>query len=132
MLKKRIEQLYIDRIDGKIPEEFWEEKNRLWHAQKDELINKLKLQNENDKKYYECSNTILKFCEDLPALFLGANAEQKRLILNLVCSNFFYKDRELSIEPNSVFKEIAENVILLNGASEGTRTPEYRNHNPGP
>ena len=52
ILKKRIELAYIDRIDGKITEDFWAEKNSLWHAQKDELIHKLKLQNESDKEYF--------------------------------------------------------------------------------
>lgn len=31
-IKRRLDSLYIDKLDGKIPEEFFEEKNIEWHA----------------------------------------------------------------------------------------------------
>lgn len=36
-------------------------------------------------------------------LYLSANAVTKKKILNLIGSNFVYKDKELSVELNSVF-----------------------------
>lgn len=122
ILQKRIEQLYIDKIDGNISSEFWKEKNDLWHTQKDALISKLKILNEGDKKFYESSNLILEFCKDAHSLFMGATGEEKRNILNLVCSNFSYKDKELSIELNSVFKQLAKNANLIKNSPGKTRT----------
>ncbi len=121
-LQKRIEQAYIDKVDGNISNEFWKEKNTSWHEQKDELINKLKILNNSDNKFYESSNRILEFCKDAHSLFLGANNEEKRNILNLVCSNSVYKDKELSIELNSVFSCLAETVNLENLSKNSDRT----------
>lgn len=113
-LENRIEQLYLDKLDGNIPNEFWKEKNTAWHAQKDELLNKLKAINNAEKKFYERSNLILEFCKDAYRLFLEASPEEKRKIVSLVCSNLSYKDKELSIELNSVFKMLANNADLIN------------------
>ena len=102
-LQNRIEQLYIDKVDGNITNEFWREKNKTWHEQKDELLNKLKILNNSDRKFYESSNLILEFCKDAHNLFLVADNEQKRNIVNLVCSSLSYKDKELNIVLSSIF-----------------------------
>lgn len=41
-LQNRIDNLYLDKLDGKINQEFWQEKHNLWHGEKDGLIEKLK------------------------------------------------------------------------------------------
>jgi len=41
--------------------------------------------------------------KDLPQLFLQGNKIEKKKVLNLIGSNYVYKDKELSIELNSVF-----------------------------
>lgn len=120
-LQKRIDETYIDKLDGTITNEFWQEKNALWHQQKDELIDKLKILNNSDRKFFESSNHILQFCNDAHSWFLRGNAEQKRNIINLACSNLSYKDKELSIELSSVFNCIAETAILINGSPGWTK-----------
>lgn len=84
VLKQRIEQSYIDKLDGKISEEFWQQKNNAWQSEKDKLFNKLKIYNEIDKNYLENSNRILNFCKNAHSLFLKADAKEKRQIVNLV------------------------------------------------
>lgn len=109
-LSKRIDSIYIDKLDGKITEEFWEEKNNEWHAQKTDLINKLQQLNTTSKTFYEGSNLLLNFCELVPEAFLKANAKQKKQILNLIGSNFIYKDGNLDVELTSVFDVILKLV----------------------
>ncbi len=103
LLKKRIDNLYIDKLDGKISEEFWHEKNSEWHAQKNELLNKLQILNNSSKNFYEGSNLLLNFCKEAPARFLAGTPQTKRQIINLLCSNLYYKDGKLSVEMKSAF-----------------------------
>lgn len=121
-LQKRIEKAYMDKLDGNVSNEFWKQQNDLWHSQKDELINRLKVLSNSDKKFYESSNLILEFCKDAYELFLGASAEEKRNIVNLVCSNLLYKDKELSIELNSVFNTLLKSAILIKSSPGKIRT----------
>ena len=109
VLKRRIDGLYSDKLDGKISEEFWHEKNVQWHAEKDALINKLQSLNNSSRNLYEGFELLLNFCKGAPALFLSAEPARKRQILKLVCSNFIYKDGTLSVVLNSVFDFLISN-----------------------
>ncbi len=120
-IQKRIGQAYIDKVDGKIPEDFWMAQNRAWHAQKDELYNQLKKMNEFDSKFYSSSELLLKFCKDAHNAFIGGNADDKRFITNIVVSNLNYKDRKLSVELHPVFDNLLNCPNLKNGGtSEAT------------
>lgn len=102
-LTGRIDNLYSDKLDGKITEEFWQEKNNQWHREKDQLINKLNSLNNASQTFYECSDLLLNWIEEVPQQFVNRPAEIKRKILNLVCQNLSYKDKKLSVVPNPVF-----------------------------
>ena len=43
--------------------------------------------------------------------FLQGNAEQKRKIVKIVCSNFSYDGETIDIVPNPVFKAIIKNSL---------------------
>ena len=110
-LKRRISNLYEDKLDGRITSEFWEEKNIQWHAEKDKLVNKLQTLNKSSQNFYECSNLLLNFCKNAQRLFLDGSPEKKRQILSMVCSNFLYKDGKLVVELKSVFDFLIKNAF---------------------
>lgn len=115
VLSSRIDNLYADKLDGIITEEFWEEKYKQWNNEKFVLLNKLQSLSKVADKFYECSNLLLNFCKEAPLLYLRQNSERKREILRLICSNFYYKDGKVSIELKSVFEHIVKNANLING-----------------
>ena len=111
IIKRRIENLYIDKVDGKISEDFWNEKNIEWHAEKDKLYNKLQCLNNSSKNFYEGSNLLLNFCKEAPTRFLQGTSKTKRQILNLVCSNLYHKDGKVNIKLKSVFDYLLKNAL---------------------
>ena len=121
-LNKRIDNLYTDKLDGRISEEFWEEKNIQWHADKSRLIDKLSSLNKNSEVFYEGSNLLIDFCKDLPLKYLTAKPKTKRSILKLIGSNFVYKDKKLSVELSSVFDTLLNLHFSKNGARDEART----------
>ena len=128
VLKRRIDGLYSDKLDGKISEEFWQEKNTQWHKEKDTLLNKLQSLNNTSKNFYECSNLLLDFSKQAPTLFLKANSTRKRQILNLTCSNFFYKDGELSVELKRVFDYLVKNSSCSQELAQADNVRTYINN----
>lgn len=125
ILTHRIDALYADKLDGKITEEFWEEKHNQWHNEKVTLLNKLQSLSVASKNFYESSNLLLNWCKDAPAKFLGKSAETKRKILNLIGSNFIYKDGKLSIVLNPVFELILNSHFSKNGGTHRTMFEPY-------
>lgn len=121
-LKARINNLYTDKLDGKIPEEFWEEKHNLWYSEKETLLNKLNGLNNAARTFDEGTNLLANFCKYAPDKFLQASPKKKRQILNLIGSNFTYKDKKLSVELSSVFDLLINSSFCLNGAGDEART----------
>lgn len=107
-LQRRIEQLYVDKCDGKIDETFWQTQNRKWHAEKTGLINQLQRMNKADEEFYNMCEMLLKFCKNAHEMFLNGTAEEKRFITSTVISNITYHDKNLDVELFPVFYTLSD------------------------
>ena len=122
ILNKRIDNLYMDKLDGRITEEYWTKKNLEWHEEKDKLINKLSIINKTSETFYEGSNLLIKFCKNAQEEYLQAKPERKIQILKIIGSNFVYKDKKLSVELSSVFDTLLNLRFSQNGGTDEART----------
>ena len=89
-LSKRIDNLYADKLDGNVTEEYWKEKHNLWYREKEELIEKSHALNNAAKNFDEGSNLLENFCKHAPQEYLKANKKEKQQILKMLGSNFTY------------------------------------------
>lgn len=121
-LEKRLDSLYEDKVDGRISFEFWEEKNRLWQKEKNKLSIQLQSISKTNDTLREGSNLLLNIVKDLPHLYLQGTTIEKKQILNLIGSNFIYKDKELSIVLNSAFDYLLNFDFLKRSGDGGSRT----------
>lgn len=80
-----------------------------WEAEREALVMEEHEIQKATKDFYEQSNSLLRFCNDCYKAFLDGTAEQKRKIINIVCSNFTYDGETLYIEPIPAFKTIMQN-----------------------
>ena len=117
-LSSRIDNLYTDKLDGKISEDFWKEKHALWYSEKDTLLNKLRELNNAARTFDEGTNLLANFCKHAPQAFLKANAKKKQQILKMIGSNFSYKDKKLSVELSSVFDILINHKVVNFGATQ--------------
>lgn len=125
-LQTRIDNLYVDKLDGRISQEFWQEKHNQWHDEKDKLIEKLKAINSTSRTFDEGSNLLENFCKFARQEFLSASGKKKRAILKMLGSNFSYKDKKVSIELTSVFDYIINNRFVNYGARKLTKLELYK------
>ena len=63
------------------------------------------------KTFFVQSNSLLEFCKNAHRAFLEGDAQQKRKIVKIVCSNFSYDGENLVIEPNIAFKAVIKNSL---------------------
>ena len=121
-LQNRLDNLYTDKLDGRITQEFWQEKHNQWHDEKDKLIEKLKAISNTSRTFDEGSNLLENFCKFARTEFLKANGKKKRAILKMLGSNFIYKDKKVSIVLTSVFNYLLNNQFVNYGAGDEART----------
>lgn len=84
-----------------------------WEAEREALVMEEHEIQKATKDFYEQSNSLLRFCNDCYKAFLDGSAEQKRKIINIVCSNFTYDGEILYIEPIPAFKVIMQNALNI-------------------
>ena len=116
LLRKR-----IDKIDKTIKEVFESGMNKFsqslqknieeWETERRKLIIEEQEVIKITKTFFEQSNQLLEFCKDCHRAFLEGNADLKRKIIKIVCSNFSYDGSNIVIEPNSIFKAVIKNSL---------------------
>ena len=114
-LQARIDNLYTDKLDGKITEEFWKEKHNKWYEEKEELIQRLGSINNAARTFDEGTNLLENFCKHAPQEYLTACPKTKREILKIIGSNFTYKDKKVSVVLTSVFDLLLNYPFSKNG-----------------
>lgn len=105
-LQNRIEQAYLDKLDGKISEIFWKTSTDKWMLEKDEFSIKLRAIQKADTHYLENANLILELAKKASTLFKNQNADQKRRLINILVSNCSYKGKKFDVELNPEFKKV--------------------------
>ena len=115
VLKNRLSCLYVDKIDGKITEEFFNEKYFTWNKELAELEVEINALLKNDDTFLNDCNNLLELCENASAYYLRANVQQKQKLIKLLCSNFFFDGGNLHIHLKSAFESIFKNASVVYG-----------------
>jgi site-specific DNA recombinase len=114
-LDERQSKAYADKLDGKIEESFWAEQNRRWGSERVRLEEALRRAEEaGPASFMPQVSEVLKLAKNMVALYKSANVEEKRRILNLVCSNWRLVGKKLEYQMKTPFAELAEGSISGN------------------
>ena len=84
--------------------EEWKIERRTLYIEEQELL-------KATETFFLQSNQLLDFCKDCHRAFLQGDAETKRKIVQMVCSNFSYDGSNIVIEPNPIFKAVIKNSL---------------------
>ena len=124
-LKTRLNKLYIDRLDGNIDEEFYEENRKAWQTEIDDAQIGLNAILKNNKYFVEDVGRVLELCKNAPTMYLKENDEEKRKLLNLLCSNLSWDGENLHIELKSAFGQMLKCANFKNsGANRQSSNPQ--------
>lgn len=109
-LKNRIDQMYLDKLDGRVTAEFFDQKSEEWRQEQATIRHNLE-QHENAKhSYMEEGVAILELANRAAGLFEKQPASEKRRLLDFVVSNCSWANGELTVEFRQPFDLIAVGV----------------------
>lgn len=75
--------------------------------------------NKTNNEIFNRIEKMLELCKDLVNTYLGHTDDKKRILLKLLCSNFFYDGSKLTITIKEPFKALMNFTIFNNGADSG-------------
>ena len=104
--------------------EQWKAENQECLTEKDKLLIQLNEMNELDRQFYEKTDMLLGFTENVHEYFKKGNFEQRRRILEIISDGITYKDGELNIKLKPVFQSIVENQYISAQKMSNNRNAE--------
>ena len=115
--QRRIEKVYEDYLDEKIPEALYQKKFEEYRKAQKSLQNRRQNTEQIEDDYYATVNHLLDLSKNATKLFLKANNEQKRSLINLVLSNLQLEGDQLRRKTKEPFKT----MVLCNENSSWLR-----------
>ena len=106
-LQKRIEAMYIDKLDGRVDAAFYDRKTAEWREEQREILRAIDRHDEANKSYLDEGVLILELAERAVELFEKQEPSEKRRLLDFVLSNCTWANYELTPEFRQPFDMIA-------------------------
>src|SRR3989344_1751059 len=115
-IQKRLETIYEDKIDGKIPAEFYERKFNEYSGEKELILEKLGKLNKSSNQYYEAGYAIHELALNAVRIYSSEKAEtvDKRLLLSLAFSNIMQNAEKITPEYTLPFQFLIEWMPKVN------------------
>ncbi len=112
-LQDRIDNIYVDKLDGKISEDFWLAKHNQWVNDLAVVKNQINAYENTSINFIERGANILKFASEMMDLYQYADNTEKKELINYVLQNFKVEDGKLSYEYKKPFNIFAEGLSCL-------------------
>ncbi len=119
-LKQRLDRLYDDKLDGKITDEFYQNKFKQYSEELDKVGNSVKGHNTATTKYFEFGINIFELSQRAKDLFLKAKKlnliEEQRRLLKLVFTEMKLNEGTLTYKYTPTFSLLSEAVFMTNSS----------------
>lgn len=115
VLKNRLNQLYLDKLDGDISPEFYLEKRNEWEVELDELRSQYEYVSKEKEELFARVETIFTLCKNAYSVYIQGDTMQKRLLLKLLSSHFLWNGEKLTITLKSTIKPLLNSANFQNG-----------------
>ena len=112
-LENRLDSMYVDKLDGKISEAFFEEKSKAWREEQKKILAKMDMLQNASQSYIEEGIQLLELAQNAGFLFMKQSAHEKRRLLNMMVSNCIWKDGVLTVNYKQPFDILAEFITGL-------------------
>lgn len=107
-LQKRIESMYIDKLDGTIDDGFYDRMQAQWREERTRCLKDIERHHRADDSYIDSGVALLRLAKDAHRIFEAKGPDEKRTLLNLVLSNCSWANGELLTEFRQPFDLLKE------------------------
>ena len=107
-LQKRLETMYVDKLDGRVDADFYETKSAEWRCEQARIRDAIEKHEHANQSYMEEGVAILELAQRAAELFEKQEPREKRRLLNFVLSNSTWDGETLEPEFRQPFDMIAD------------------------
>ncbi len=107
-LQRRIDTMYVDKLDGRIDAAFFDRKQAEWRDEQNRLMDSIAEHQKANESYITEGIMLTELASRAAELFSRQPASEKRRLLDFVLSNSTWKDGELTPVFRQPFDMIAD------------------------
>lgn len=111
-LQNRIDQMYIDKLDGNVTHEFYDQKSNEWRKEQAGIRRKVEQHENANTSYIEAGVHILELSNRAWELYQKQDMAEKRRLLDHVFSNSSYADGKLTPNYRKPFNLISKAMLM--------------------
>lgn len=112
--ENRLHQIYIDKIDGKVLEEFYDQCTQKWQEELSQIKESIARHENSDSNYLAQGIHILELCNRAHRLYLRQTPNERAKLLNYMLSNCILSDGSLTPIYRKPFDLLAEGLHRQN------------------
>jgi DNA invertase Pin-like site-specific DNA recombinase len=118
-LQDRIDSMYMDKVDGRIDNEFFDGKAAEFRSEQSRIMRDIEMHQVANRSYIEEGIKLLELAHKAQALFESQPAMEKRKLLDCVLSSCRWKDGKLEADYRKPFDMLAVAVAAEEVTSQG-------------
>ncbi|HUZ88691.1 MAG TPA: hypothetical protein VMU49_02560, partial [Candidatus Acidoferrales bacterium] len=90
--------MYVDELDGKVSESFFERKAGEWRAEQDRIGESIQDHRRADRSYADAGVELIELASGAHDAFISQGSDERRRLLKEVVSNSSWKEGRLAVE----------------------------------
>ena len=111
-LQKRLDVMYVDKLDGRVDAAFFDKMSAEWRAEQERCQREIDRHKEADRSYMDEGVQILELAKNAQRLFERQEPREKRRLLKFVLSNCSWEDGEVRATFRQPFDLLAETTAI--------------------
>jgi site-specific DNA recombinase len=111
-LQKRLDAMYVDKLDGRVDAAFFDKMSAEWRKEQDRCQREIDRHQDADESYMDEGVQILELARNAQRLFERQEPRQKRRLLNFVTSNCTWEDGEVVATFRQPFDLLAKTTAI--------------------
>ena len=115
-IQKRLDRLYDDKLDEIITDDMYKRKFQQYTEEKDHIIKSLSDHSQANSKYLEMGVNIYELSQRASELYLKANAQEKRQLINHVLEKITLDNGHLSFNYTKSFSILLNTINFANSS----------------
>ena len=100
--------MYEDKLDGNINQDFYDRKSLEWKREQDDILRRIERLQSAKRSYLDDEAKLLELAQRAVMLYERQKAQEKRRIINFVCSNSVWNDGRLHPNYRQPFDMLTE------------------------
>jgi site-specific DNA recombinase len=102
-LQDRLDRMYIDKLDGSIPQNQFDHMSESFRKEQSDLLRHIEKHQQANQTYLDEGIHLLELAQKAVVLYEKQDMQEKRRLLDFVCSNSQWRDRKLILTYHKPF-----------------------------